>query len=619
MTATSESRSPSVDPTLEEVVETIDRHGNERTSLMHVLRDIQERHRCVSPGAQSLVAEVMGIPRVEVEGFVSFYSFLSEEPWGDIVIRVCDDVPDRMRGFERVLSAFREAVGVEVGRTSADGITLTTTASIGLSDQAPAALVNDVPVTELSTDKVHRIVEALRSHRDPKKLVTLLGDGNNAHPLVRSMVKNNLMHPGPLIFSPVSRGQAIRRATRVSPAEVIRQVKAARLRGRGGAGFPTGMKWEFTRASLGERKFVICNADEGEPGTFKDRVILTERPDRVFSGMTVAGYAIGAQEGIVYLRAEYQYLRAYLEAVLAQRRSDGLLGRDIVGRPGFHFDIRIQMGAGAYVCGEETALIRSCEGRAGEPLNRPPFPAEHGFLGCPTSVNNVETYCCIAKILEEGAAAFNEYGTPESAGTKVLSISGDCLKPGIYEVAFGITLHTMLEMCGAEDARAVQVGGPSGSLVGPTDFHRRICFNDLPTGGSMIVFGPDRDLLSVVYAFAEFFADESCGYCTPCRVGTQLILRYLERLRAGRAEASDIEELRRTARTMKTTSRCGLGSTACNPVLTSMERFPELYAPVDDHPDAYRRSFDLARAVAEAERLSGRTSRGEHVEQGYHA
>jgi [NiFe] hydrogenase diaphorase moiety large subunit len=588
-------------------MDVIDRHGRGRPALMDILRDIQQRHRHVSPEATTLVAGELGLQRWEVASFVAFYEFLTTAPTGEVVIRVCNDVVDRMRGHDRVLESFKQALGIDVGETTSDGkITLTTTACIGLSDQAPAALVNDVPVTELSTDRAWQVVRELKAHGDPSRLVTTLGDGNNGHPLVHAMVKNNVQHAGPVLFSAPKRGEALRKAVGVSPLEVIRALKAARLRGRGGAGFPAGMKLEFARAAPGRWKFVFCNADEGEPGTFKDRVLLTERPDRVFAGLTIAGYAIGASEGIVYLRGEYAYLRPFLEDVLQRRRTDGLLGKDVAGRKGFDFDIRIQMGAGAYVCGEESALINSCEGRSGDPRNRPPFPAESGYLGCPSVVNNVETLSCMAKILEEGSASFAQYGASQSTGTKLLSVSGDCWKPGVYEVPFGITLTELLNLAGAAFPQAVQVGGPSGTLVPPEEFGRQICFEDLATGGSVVVFGPERNLLEVVRTYQAFFAHESCGYCTPCRVGNELLIRYLDRVLADRGEADDVTAMTRVATTMKSSSRCGLGQAAGNPVLSSLERFRSLYeASISEDPGGHRRSFDLEEAVATHGALRG--------------
>ncbi|HSW30490.1 MAG TPA: NAD(P)H-dependent oxidoreductase subunit E [Longimicrobiales bacterium] len=587
-----------------EFLKTVERHGRSRTALMDILRDIQRDHSNVSPQAITLVAKELGIPRWEVSSFVAFYDFLTPEPTGRVVIRVCDDVVDRMKGYSRVMDSFRKALDISPGETTADGlVTLTTAPCIGMCDQAPAALVNDVPVTDLATDKVWQIVRELKAHGDPKRLVKSLGDGNNAHPLVHSMVRNNL-HVAGLLFSPQVPPQALRRAVSLHPAEVIRAIKTARLRGRGGAGFPTGMKLEFARSAPGTWKFVFCNADEGEPGTFKDRVLLTERPDRVFAGLTIAGYAVGAKEGVVYLRGEYAYLLPFLENVLERRRADGLLGKDVAGKKGFDFDIRIQMGAGAYVCGEESSLLNSAEGRAGDPRNRPPFPAQRGFLASPTVVNNVETLACITKILEEGPTSFTAYGTQQSTGTKLLSVSGDCLMPGTFELPFGITIRELLEKAGASDAQAVQVGGPSGRLIGPKEYDRRICFDDLATGGAVVTFGPDRDLLTVVRAYQAFFSHESCGYCTPCRAGNGILEKYLDRVLTGQGEPADLRAMERAASTMKRMSRCGLGQTACNPVLTSMENFPELYQDaVSEHPEGFRRSFDLTSAVAGHEAL----------------
>lgn len=587
-------------PAVASALAAVERRGRGRTALLDILRDIQNEQQHVPPEAVTAVAAALGIPRVEVQGVASFYAFLGQRPQGRVTIRVCDDIADRLKGFRRVLDAFQQALGVPVGGTTSDGaFTLTTTPCIGLSDQAPAALIGDVPVTELGTDRVWSMVRELRGHETPTKLVRVLGDGNNADPLIHAMVKNNIQVAGPVVLSPIRPGEALRKAVAVSPQEVIRAVKAARLRGRGGAGFPTGMKWEFARGAPGSRKFVVCNADEGEPGTFKDRVLLTERPDRVFAGMTIAGYAIGAAEGILYLRGEYAYLRRWLEATLERRRAEGLLGARIGAQPGFSFDIRIQMGAGAYVCGEESALLNSCEGLRGDPRNRPPFPAQRGYLGCPTVVNNVETLCCVVKILEEGPASFAQYGTPQSAGTKLFSVSGECWSPGVFELDWGITLGQLLERAGAGDAVAAQVGGPSGRLVPAADFKRKLCFDDLATGGAVLALGPDSDLLEMVRSYQAFFAEESCGYCTPCRAGNQALVTYLDRLRAGKADAQDLDEMIRIAATMKATSRCGLGQTACNPFLTSLQAFPDLYeVPARIGTTHASRPFDLAAATA---------------------
>lgn len=586
-------------------------HGNDPGRMMDIVREVQKRSGCVSSEAMDAIAAACGTHRVEVESVVSFYSFLAEEPKGNIVVRLCNDVIDRLRGAEEIAKVFEAELGISMGETTPDGkITLEWTPCIGMSDQAPAALINDEVVTYLSTDKARRIVSQLRGGMTPKQLVRTYGDGNNAHPLVRSMVVNNVRKPGPVIFADYVAGAAVGQAINMSPQEVIRDVKTARLRGRGGAGFPTGMKWDFTRSADGDKRCVLCNADEGEPGTFKDRVLLTERAELLFEGMTIAGYAIGADTGILYLRGEYMYLREFLEETLTKRREAGLLGDAVCGKTGFNFDIRIQMGAGAYICGEETALISSCEGQRGDPKNRPPFPAQKGYLGQPTTVNNVETLCCVPAIIEHGPAWFVQMGSKGSPGTKVLSISGDCAMPGVYEFEFGITLREVLRAVGADDAAAVQVGGPSGQMVGTEAFDRQICYDDLASGGSTMVFGADRDVLEIASEFLEFFIEESCGYCTPCRVGNVLLKEKLDAIRAGQGAPGDLEYLEQLGNTVKLASRCGLGQTSANPVLSTLANFKDVYTSrlSDGAQGTFLPTFDIKEALADGEALAGRTS-----------
>jgi [NiFe] hydrogenase diaphorase moiety large subunit len=443
---------------------------------------------------------------------------------------------------------------------------------------------------------------------DVKDMLKEYGDGQNQSELIRSMVNNNIRKRGQVLFSPYEAGAALKKMITMSPGDVIDEIKKSNLRGRGGAGFPTGMKWESTRKSPGDRKFVICNADEGEPGTFKDRVILTELPRMLFEGMAVAGYAIGAEEGIVYLRAEYAYLRDYLENVLADLRKNALLGKNIAGKSGFNFDIRIMLGAGAYICGEESALIESAEGRRGQPRNRPPFPAQSGYLKLPTSVNNVESFCAAAKIMTGGADWFKSMGTAQSKGTKLLSVSGDCDRPGIYEIEFGTTVQTLLEDAGGRNAIAVQVGGPSGSCVGKSDFGRRICYDDLATGGSVIIMGPGTDLLEVVHNFMDFFIDESCGWCVPCRAGNVILQHRLEKIMRGHGTESDLTELDEWCRVVKAMSRCGFGQMSPNPIQTTIRNFRHIYEAKLQKGADYATEFDLAAAVKDSCEAAGRKS-----------
>lgn len=575
------------------VTQVVEQFGRDRGRLMDIARALHAKLGCLTEETIGQVAEALGIRRVQVRDMVSFYSFFSRRPQGKTVIRLCHAVPERMKEADAVAQAFEKALGIKVGETTPDGaITLEYTACIGLSDQAPGALIGPTPVTNLSPADAPKIVAAIR-------------EGKDIATLPQANVDLNLRKPGPVIFSPMERGAAIRVAANRKPEEVIGEMNKARLRGRGGAGFPTAMKWDFCRKAKGNVRYLICNADEGEPGTFKDRVILSECPDLLFEGMTVAGYALGAKEGLLYLRAEYEYLLPHLEQVLAKRRHLGLLGENIVGCEGFDFDIRIQLGAGAYICGEESALIESLEGKRGAPRDRPPFPVQKGYNNEPTSVNNVETLCCAARILEKGGDWFAAMGTRDSTGTKLLSVSGDCKHPGVYEVVYGITVEKLLETVGAEGAQAVQVGGPSGQCIAPKDFGRSISFEDLPTGGSIIVFGPQRDLLECMRQFIEFFVEESCGWCAPCRVGTTILSKQLAKILEGKGTRADLAEMEKVANTVKTMSRCGLGQTAANPVLTSLRSFAGLYE-ARLRKEEFIPPFDLHAALAEGCAITGK-------------
>jgi len=354
---------------------------------------------------------------------------------------------------------------------------------------------------------------------------------------------------------------------------VISEITDSKLRGCGGAGFSTGMKLKFTAEAFGNPKYVVCNADEGEPGTFKDRELFTNYADFVLAGMTIAGTAINAAEGILYLRGEYEYLVEHLEKVLETRRKNNLLGKDIMGRKGVGFEIKIRLGAGAYVCGEETALLESLEGYRGEPRNRPPFPVTAGYSGKPTCLSNVETFARIAAIMAKGAAWFKAVGTEKSAGYKLFSISGDCEKPGVYELPMGTTIAAMLKVVGAKNTQAVQCGGASGRCLHKNEFNRKIAFEDAPPGGAIIVFGEDRDMLEVAENFLEFFVEESCGQCTPCREGNVKLLAGIKLLRNKKCSPAYLEELVALCETMKIASKCGLGQASPNAFLDIIKNF----------------------------------------------
>jgi [NiFe] hydrogenase diaphorase moiety large subunit len=574
------------------------RHPKDPAALLDVLRDAQSRFGHVPGEAVFRIASHLKLSEAEVRGAITFYHFFSLTPRGTSTIYLNDSITSRMNGRAAVARAFEEEAGCRFGEVSPDGkVGLFPTSCIGMNDQEPSAIVDGVVFPGLSPEKARAVVRGLRAGTSARDQVVALGDGANQSDLVRAMVSNNIRKPGPVLFGPHESGAAVRKIAGMKPEQVIDEVKRSGLLGRGGAGFPTGLKWEFCRKEKTPERYVVCNADEGEPGTFKDRVILTELPRLLFDGMAVAGYAIGAKQGVLYLRSEYAYLRAHLEAVLAELRKEGLLGKKIAGSPAFDFDIVIKSGAGAYICGEESALLESAEGKRGEPRDRPPFPVQTGYLGKPTTVNNVETLATAARIIVQGAAWFKAMGTPQSAGTKLLSVSGDCSRPGVYEIEFGLTVAELLDLVGATDAKAVQVGGPSGNCISRAGFPRKICFSDLPTGGSIIVLGPDRDIFEVVENFMEFFVEESCGWCVPCRAGNVLLKKKFEKVVRGKGTAEDLRDLEAWGKLVKSASRCGLGQTSPNPILTTMKNFPELYAARIQEGQDFVPEFDLTAAI----------------------
>lgn len=379
-------------------------------------------------------------------------------------------------------------------------------------------------------------------------------------------------------------GQCI---TDMSPEEVINVIKESGLRGRGGGGFPTGLKWQFAAGYDADQKYVICNADEGDPGAFMDRSILEGDPHSVIEAMSICGYAIGATKGRVYIRAEYPLAIKRLEKAIDDARAYGLLGEDVMGT-GFTFDIELTYGAGAFVCGEETALIHSMEGERGEPTTKPPFPAESGYWGKPTNVNNVETFANIPVIILKGAQWYSAIGTEKSHGTKVFALAGKINNVGLIEVPMGTTLREVIYDIGGgikdgKKFKAVQTGGPSGGclteddLDTPIDFDNLIAAGSMMGSGGMIVMDEDDCMPAIAKFYLDFTVEESCGKCTPCRVGTKRLCELLEIITEGKGEPKHIDELKRLSRTIKDTALCGLGQTAPNPILSTMEAFPDEY------------------------------------------
>ncbi|MCF8239981.1 MAG: iron hydrogenase [Melioribacteraceae bacterium] len=388
------------------------------------------------------------------------------------------------------------------------------------------------------------------------------------------MVTTKIKREGAVLFSEYYRGDGIRKAFTMSRQDILAEIKESKLKGRGGAGFPTATKWMLTAAAKSDVKYVICNADEGEPGTFKDRVLLLEYPEVVFDGMVIGGYTIGAKEGIVYLRGEYSYMYEWLQVYLEEMRKENLLGKNILDS-GVDFDITIKMGSGAYVCGEETALIESLEGHRGEARNRPPFPVSTGYKQKPTTVNNVETFAAVAHIVMKGGDWYKQHGTDKSTGSKLFSVSGDCKNPGVYELPWGTSINELLEIVGAENTKAVQVGGASGVCLPKSQFDRTLGYEDLPTGGSIMIFNENRNMLKVLKNFMEFFVEESCGQCTPCRIGNTKLLEGVEMIGRGAFTFGYINKLKELGQTMQVSSKCGLGQSSPNSFISILNNFKD--------------------------------------------
>ena len=580
--------------------------GAERSQLLQTLVRIQQRLSYIPGQAITQLATRLQLPESEIRGVIGFYSFLHEQARGDYDILLSDSITDHMLGSRKLLQQLYHTLRVEAGVPRADGrVTVDTTSCTGICDQGPALLVNGQVVSQLSDSRIEHICRLIEA-----------GTEVSEWPAEFFQVEDNIRRRDLLLSDETAAtsvdGSALRALLEQGGDAMLDTIEQSGLRGRGGAGFRTAMKWRFCQQAEADNRYVVCNADEGEPGTFKDRVLLNSYADSVFEGMTLCAGVIGARRGYLYLRGEYRYLLEPLEQVLQQRRDNGLLGQHILGENGFDFDIEIHLGAGAYICGEESSLIESLEGKRGIPRNRPPFPVTHGYLNQPTVVNNVETFMAAAKIAALGADWFCRAGTAESTGTKLLSICGDCERPGIYEYPFGVTIKQVLDDCGAENTQAVQIAGAAGTTLPATDAGRCIAFEDVSTGGSFMVFNNDRQLLDMVQNFAHFFVHESCGFCTPCRVGGSLLKDLVDKLVNGHATHYDVTEMKQIGALMKQASHCGLGSTAPNPVLDLLNRFPQRVEEQLAH-SGYEPAFDLDAALQEARDISGRDDAGAHI------
>ncbi len=564
-----------------------------RSGLLPALHAAQSHFGHLAEPVATEIARALSIPLADVHGVIEFYALFYNHPVGQTVVRVCTDPSCGLRGGDAVLDAGCKLAGCLPGETSADGAyTIERSPCLGLCNVGPAVNVT------FNGEKPARSMSY--THVTPETLPDVLagrGRESGTHDadeyvggdlcIVTSLCGRGRRH-SLIEYEAVGGMLAVRRVLgeRWTRERLFEQIKSSGLLGRGGAAFPTWIKWDGAAKAPGSPKYFVINADESEPGTFKDRVLLEGDPCRSLEGAILGAYAIGSNKGYIYIRGEYPTAIERVRAAIDELKGAGYLGVNILGS-GFDLDIEVRAGAGAYICGEETALLESIEGRRGFPRIKPPFPATHGLFGKPTVINNVETLAKIPYIINHGAAAFHRFGTEKSTGPKLFCVAGDVARPGLYEVPFGVTIRHMLEdLAGGVvggDLRAILFGGASGAFATPKDIEVALTFEDLraaglPLGSGVItVFNDTRDMRDVLYRLTRFFAHESCGKCYPCQIGTQRQHEIIDRVARGALLPGDRERLTDVGWTMTEASLCGLGQTAASAVLSAMRNWPELF------------------------------------------
>ena len=557
-----------------------------RTALLPALHAAQSIYGYLPELVAAEVGRTLGVPLADVHGVIDFYSMLYREPVGKTIIRVCTDPACALRGADSVLNAACRRAKVMPGDTSLDGqFTVEHSTCLGLCNVGAAVNITqydpgtqtsgNISFAHVTTDSIDDIFADRGRVADD----TVGGDLNLITVLCGSGRAATLEE-----YETVGGMQAVKKALkRMTPQQVIDEVKQAGLVGMGGAAFPTGIKWEGAAKASGSPKYFVVNADESEPGTFKDRILMEGDPCRIIEGAIVGAYAVGASKVYFYIRGEYPTAIERVENAIEECRAAGYLGQNILGS-GFDLDGEVRSGAGAYICGEETALFESIEGRRGFPRVKPPFPTTYGLFGKPTAINNVETLTKVPYIITHGTAAFRRYGAEKSVGPKLFCVSGDVAKPGLYEVPFGVTLrHLIDDLAGGVvggNLQAILFGGAAGAFATEKDLDVKLTFEDLraaglPLGsGVVMVFNETRDMRDVLLRLGRFFAHESCGKCYPCQLGTQRQYEILERVHEGKLLAGDAERLADVGWTMTDASLCGLGQTAASAVLSAMKLWP---------------------------------------------
>ena len=571
---------------------------SKRHLLLPALHAIQARIGWISPGALNYASVRLDVPPAETHGVASFYGMFSLSPRPPVTAHVCDDIACMTRGADALCEELEKKLG-PAGTPCADGkASWQRSACLGLCERAPAALISAAgknprervlaPATPENIFCAVRDASGGKLSAEPDALNVELSVPQAGQPQLRLLRRVGQVNPGSLEdYRRASGYEALRQAFEWGAERVIREVIDSKLLGRGGAAFPTGKKWEALRLQRHSNRphYVVCNADESEPGTFKDRVLMEGDPFAIIEGMTIAALAVGAEKGFIYVRGEYPLAAERLSDAIRTARAGKLLGDDILGR-GLRFEIEIRRGAGAYICGEETALFNSIEGYRGEPRNKPPFPTQSGLFRAPTVVNNVETLVNVPEIILSGAAAYARIGTANSSGYRLFCVSGHVALPGVYEVPYGQTLRNIIELAGGVGGtgrlQAVLLGGAAGSFVSPEELDTPLTFEGTRTigatlgSGVVMLFDDSVDLKKILLRIAAFFRSETCGQCVPCRVGTVRQEEALQRLVARQPLGSLAQEtgmLKEMAQAMRDASICGLGQTASTAILSAMDRW----------------------------------------------
>ncbi|GAB4578177.1 MAG: NAD(P)H-dependent oxidoreductase subunit E [Anaerolineales bacterium] len=540
-----------------------------RTMLLPALHKAHELYGWAPREVQETISQTLRVPLADLHGVIEFYSMFYNQPMPKRVVRLCEDPACHLAGAPQVAEALEKNLGQD---TAFEHVTC-----LGMCDLAPAALNGPTPAGSLTPNDV----PAFLAEQTPSPRANVYGTPRWLTARV------GLVDPASLADYEQHGGyRGLRKAHTMTPDDLITFAEATGIVGRGGAMFPLGRKQRFTREASGSVKHIVVNADESEPGTFKDRVLMEEDPFSLIEAMTISAYGVGAATGWIFVRGEYPRSFTRLEEAVRQARNAGYLGKDILGIKGFNFDIELRLGAGAYICGEETALFEAIEGKRGFPRIKPPFPVTHGLFNQPTAIHNVETLVAYLTALNVGLDQWKAQGTSNSPGTKLFCLSGHVARPGLYEVPFGLTIGELIEMAGGvageQPLQAVLMGGAAGVIIGPEKLSTRLTYEDcravgIPMGsGVVMVFNQSVDLREILYQLARFFAHESCGKCFPCQLGTQRQMEILARVKEGRGLTRDRQTLLDVGFTMTETSLCGLGQTAASAVVSALNLWPEL-------------------------------------------